>query len=392
MLNLDATAEIRRIREFLEDVGFAYASQRLVPANESLVFPSFRVLQEALKKASRFHRMLLSVLRQGHAASEGVLRSSLPRSVFDALLDVGLLVRDRWDDLRTPDAAIVPFEGLFLVVSLPPYYPTTGDRKQPVYLGPESLWLTRAYPPRLHDRVVLDVCAGSGVQALVCAARGARRVVALEKSPVAVNSARFNCLLNGLADVVDVRESDLFSALLPGERFDFVVANPPFMPVVDGIDYPLCGAGGPDGLSVLGPLVHGLPAWMADTSEGAVFCNAIGDQHTVFINNDLDGTARDSGLCVHAYVTDKQTLTEYAEGTLRPNLRGACPELDRDAREKAIAEWLTEAREMGAEYVYGQVLRLKRPAERSGVVNVPMYNAIATDPLVSLVGLKRKII
>jgi release factor glutamine methyltransferase len=42
--------------------------------------------------------------------------------------------------------------------------------------------------------------------------------------------ARYNAYRLGIDDRVDVRQGDLFDALRPGERFDLVVANPPFRP------------------------------------------------------------------------------------------------------------------------------------------------------------------
>jgi release factor glutamine methyltransferase len=75
---------------------------------------------------------------------------------------------------------------------------------------------------------ILDMGTGSGVCALAAAARGARRVVAVDVSPAAVRCARLNALLNGLEERVHVREGDLF-APLDDERFDLVLFNPPFL-------------------------------------------------------------------------------------------------------------------------------------------------------------------
>ena len=75
---------------------------------------------------------------------------------------------------------------------------------------------------------VLELCTGTGALALTAAARGARRVVAVDRSARAVLAARLNARLNGLD--VEVRSGDLFGALRPGERFDLILANPPYLP------------------------------------------------------------------------------------------------------------------------------------------------------------------
>jgi release factor glutamine methyltransferase len=83
-----------------------------------------------------------------------------------------------------------------------------------------------------HDLVhaefeVLDMGTGSGVCALF-ASRHARRVVAVDINPAAVRCAQINALMNQLHSRIEVRQGDLFAAV-PGERFDLVFFNPPFV-------------------------------------------------------------------------------------------------------------------------------------------------------------------
>jgi release factor glutamine methyltransferase len=84
-----------------------------------------------------------------------------------------------------------------------------------------------AREPALRDGDVLDLCTGSGAIAVVAARRGARRVTAVDASRRAVVTARLNGLLNGAR--IRARRGDLF-APLAGERYDLVVANPPYVP------------------------------------------------------------------------------------------------------------------------------------------------------------------
>jgi release factor glutamine methyltransferase len=70
---------------------------------------------------------------------------------------------------------------------------------------------------------VLDMGTGSGVNAILAAARAAS-VLAVDISPSAVAAARANAAANGVA--VEVRESDVFGAV--DGRFDLIVFDPPF--------------------------------------------------------------------------------------------------------------------------------------------------------------------
>lgn len=76
---------------------------------------------------------------------------------------------------------------------------------------------------------VLDLCTGSGAIAIALAKElPAARVIATDVSAAAVAIARKNAERNGVAERVEIREGDLF-APVGGERFDLIVANPPYI-------------------------------------------------------------------------------------------------------------------------------------------------------------------
>ena len=72
----------------------------------------------------------------------------------------------------------------------------------------------------------LDLGTGNGIQALL-ASRHADHVVATDVNERALAFARFNLALNGAGNV-DVRQGS-FLEPVEGERFDLVVANPPYV-------------------------------------------------------------------------------------------------------------------------------------------------------------------
>ena len=74
------------------------------------------------------------------------------------------------------------------------------------------------------DRV-LDMGTGSGVNAILAAGRGAC-VVAVDINPHALNAARDNAGRNNVAELVEVRHSDVFSAV--EEQFDLILFDPPY--------------------------------------------------------------------------------------------------------------------------------------------------------------------
>ncbi len=95
---------------------------------------------------------------------------------------------------------------------------------------------------------VLDVFTGSGVLAVAAALQEARSVTAVDVARRAALNARLNARLNGAS--VRVLRGDLFEPVA-GERFDLILANPPYLPGEDE-ELPSAGAeraweGGADG-------------------------------------------------------------------------------------------------------------------------------------------------
>jgi release factor glutamine methyltransferase len=132
----------------------------------------------------------------------------------------------------------------------------------PGVFSPPSDAYTLAAVLREHapGRDVLDLCTGSGILAVSAGLAGARSVTAVDVSRRAVLAARVNGLLNGVR--VRTRRGDLLGAV-PGERFDVIVANPPYLPAVTD-DEPLgldrATEAGPDGRRFVDELIAAAPA------------------------------------------------------------------------------------------------------------------------------------
>lgn len=91
--------------------------------------------------------------------------------------------------------------------------------------GPTSLDLISTLPSPISGSV-LDVGTGPGTMALIAAHRGADRVVATDISERAAALASFNAAFNEIA--IEVRVGDLY-APVQGQRFDWIVAQPPYV-------------------------------------------------------------------------------------------------------------------------------------------------------------------
>jgi len=140
-----------------------------------------------------------------------------------------------------------------------------------------------AAAPSLYEPLALDVGTGSGCIALALMAENPFvRLVASDVSEAAVEVARRNAARLGLGGRLDVRCGDLLAGLLPRERFDLIVSNPPYIPEAEyrGLepnvrDYEprLALHGGEDGLDVYRRLI---PAAAARLRPGGVLAVEVG--------------------------------------------------------------------------------------------------------------------
>lgn len=130
---------------------------------------------------------------------------------------------------------------------------------------------------------VLDVFTGSGVLAIAAALQGAKSATAIDISRRAVLNTRLNARLNG----VEVRtlRGDLF-APVQGERFDLIVANPPYVPSASD-ELPDGGAsraweGGVDGRLLVDRLCREAPQHLAASGSVLIVHSSLcGEQATV---------------------------------------------------------------------------------------------------------------
>jgi Predicted SAM-dependent methyltransferases len=317
-----AETSLAVIREYLNEMMYSLIDFRLSFHVEmsSMGFPTFSSLRRSVDLLDPAHRVLFQLFRIGEAVDNAAIRQALPDGVFTALVETELLVSDEAGRWRTPSLLIVPVEGLYLLVGIPPLYPTA-TRPCNTGFDTSSSIVAKALPVSLTGQTVLDICSGSGVQALICAARGADSVVGLELNEEAVTTARANASLNGLDGKVDFRQSDKLMSLREGERFDFVVCNTPSSPMVDQVGE----SSGPEAIGnvVLLDLLSKLPDHLSLHSSG-ILCawRSLGYQSRTYQLQAIAARLATEGFSTAAYV-------DKAPNTIESMLRGLQTELER---------------------------------------------------------------
>jgi SAM-dependent methyltransferase len=150
------------------------------------------------------------------------------------------IASDRWSN---PDDA--PFEA-------------PSDTVYPAFIPNTRLFL--AHVPLGECGSFLDLCAGTGIAAIMAARQGAREAWAGDIAERCTRFAEFNGRLNGIANFHPVT-SDLYAGLSQ-PTFDRIVAHPPYVPALQ--PKWIFFSGGEDGEEITRRIVEGLPAHLND--------------------------------------------------------------------------------------------------------------------------------
>jgi SAM-dependent methyltransferase len=263
---------------------------------------------------------------------------------LDRLAELGVLMVV--DDSVEATVEIFPTGGLLVAGDPLGASRSSGPADQVIGVMPPSLALMRLTPRRDVDSV-LDLGTGSGVQAL-CAARHARRVVAVDVNPRALEYTELNAALNGITNV-ECREGDILD-LPDAAEFDLVVCNPPY--VISPDTSFILRDGGLAGDSFCERLVRRVPGYLNEGGLAAVLVGWVvrdGDW-TAPLRGWVEGSGCDA-LLLHFVTQDPLTYAaDWNEG-----LRS-----DEDAYAGALDRWLDYYGKLEIEALAWGVVVLRR--------------------------------
>jgi hypothetical protein len=169
---------------------------------------------------------------------------------------------------------VTPIDRLHIVTDR---FTDGGPGRVPPLFPEHRFFLDEMPRDRFRGAAVLDLESGPGALAIAAAQAGARRVVALERSPRARAFAGFNILLNGWAGTVEVQGGDdEVYRPVHGQVFDAVIAN-------------LCAAGAAMlyGMGLVEKVLCGLDEHLSERGCAQLVLIAPGDSRSPFMLVDL---------------------------------------------------------------------------------------------------------
>ncbi len=193
-----------------------------------------------------------------------------------------------WPELLYPRNTAVPYD-------------------QVMFVGLDSRHLARCTSRRRMGSA-LDLCTGSGIQALLASAHS-QRVLAVDINPRAANCARFNAQALGITNL-EVAIGDLF-APAGGQRFDLITANPPFVPSpVDALQF---RDGGRSGEDIQKRIIAGLPGHLAPGGIAQIITELGERDHEPLVHR-LREWLGDAPMDIHVLRLREHSAIKYAIG------------------------------------------------------------------------------
>jgi methylase of polypeptide subunit release factors len=284
----------------------------------------------------------------------GTVAAAVAPLTADDLVEAGLATRDG-DEVRAA-VRVVPHGDVYVVADLQSESGLSTPANYVAGVQGPSVTLANV-AVRRPVRSALDVGTGCGIQALLASAHAAR-VVATDVNPRALEFAAAAMALNGVSNV-ELRLGDAFEPVA-GERFDLVVANPPY--VVSPDSSYVYRDSGLRGDAISRAFVQAVPQHLEEGGFGIVLVSWVlgpDEDWDAPLRAWLDGSGCDVWLLHHG--TDDPLA--HASKWLRP-----LAEEDLDAYEAALDRWLAYLDELGAAGVaYGVVVLRRRSGDEHWV-------------------------
>jgi carbamoyltransferase len=217
---------LRRLQRSLVSAGYTesaiYEALDIQYFNMITLFNLPIFLDFKLREQTPFNKIVKLFLLSQSIERQALLEGLFDEEDLESLKRMSIL--SEADGMIRASIDIFPCMGIFIATDH--HFTEDKSPRAVMFLGKDSYTLARG-TIRKPVSNTLDLCTGSGVQALLAASHSGH-VIGVDINPRAVNFANFNRIFNEICNVTFL-EGDLFEPV-KGETFDLVIANPPFVP------------------------------------------------------------------------------------------------------------------------------------------------------------------
>lgn len=140
--------------------------------------------------------------------------------------------------------------------------------------------------------IVLDMGTGCGILAIL-AAQKTKKVMAIDINPYAIDCATKNAEINCVSEKIEFRCGDLFLPTRPGDKFNVILFNSPYLPSEPDEEKSWIGkawAGGPNGRKVIDRFIINAPNALTEDGRILLIQSSLSDVEKtleMFCENNL---------------------------------------------------------------------------------------------------------
>jgi hypothetical protein len=308
----------------------------------NLAFPEIRGLIDFLLLNKRVHRSYL----------DGLLEET-----WRVLLELGLAEEIEGGWVRMKGFSLWNYLGYLVFIDTPNQDPN-------VYFGDDTVGLFARLHVMPGDHC-LDLCSGSGIQALHCASFAAS-VDAVEINPLARQVLWYNILLNGRYDRIQVWGGSLYDELPENRQYDLVTANPPLVPFPEELHYPFVGHGGIDGLTVTRKIIRGLPERLSKNGRAQIIGLTFANVDDLVIEDELAELARTHGLIIRITILNRFPLDPSSP--FFRGLVGSSQLVSPQSYDEIAARLIERLRQLNVTHMVPYALHITRSGAKGKVV------------------------
>ena len=260
--SLGRSGKFDELRDFLRSAGYTEDFLRArFGLERAEQFELDRAKRAPLPEPASAADILTALYLAGEFVSLEQAERLVGRDGVALLSGMGLLAIDIAGGRCHGTVALYPLEDLHIASdrwSNPGDTPfeAPSDTVYPAFIPNTRLFL--AHVPLGECGSFLDLCAGTGIAAIMAARQGAREAWAGDIAERCTRFAEFNGRLNGVANFHPVT-GDLYGSL---NSFDRIVAHPPYVPALQ--PKWIFFSGGEDGEEITRRMIQGLPSHLND--------------------------------------------------------------------------------------------------------------------------------
>jgi release factor glutamine methyltransferase len=213
------------------------------------------------------------------------------------------------------------------------------DSVLPIYPGSGVHYLVDHLLVREGD-VALDLCTGSGILGIYTSDK-ASRIIVTDINQRALEFAKRNAKRNNIKNI-EFRQGDLFEPV-KGEQFDYIVANPPFVPVPENLKVAMHSKGGLDGLYLVRKIIEQVETYLKPSGRMQLYSLTLGSQEATILEEMLKQHLKNRKITMTSMYSEPLPLEEFIDSF----------------KQYDTGEWESELRRRGITHLYSYIVNIE---------------------------------